>query len=726
MEAKNVRLKQYLLYGIVSFLSGSLLLSVFSALQKIWLGVPLGVWQGYVIPVLFGGGAGVFIGLWYIRLNLYTQKVKQNEERFRTMADYTYDWEYWIDPQGQYVYITPSCERITGYSADEFKQTPDLSIEIIHPEDRVRVIQHFQEELSNHNTFSLEFRIITRNGETRWIGHKCQPVYDDHNNHLGRRGSNRDVTRWMKAKDAIKKREQTLRGIIDEALDGIVLANEQGIITEWNKSQEVISGLKQKKAVGRPLWDVQFQMLPSQQQTSTRYEQTRNTLKQFFKNGSMPWPKSIREATVYQGDGSKQIFQQKIFPIKTKKGYMLGSIARDITDRALAEEAGREQRLLAETLQEVALALTAHVDLPSVLDEILNQLHRLTPYSTANVTLLDDKILRVAHWWGYEAFNAAEMIDTLTQPLDSLPIDAQAIRTRTPILIPDTHQEPRWVTYPETKWIRSHITLPLYHQERVLGVLRLDSDAPNKFSHEDITRLKPLANAASIALENARLYEQALRDADTKAALLKEVNHRVKNNLSAIIGLLYAERRHAKRQNLPAYQAVTQELITRIQGLATAHTLLSDSEWRPLSLSYLVNQLIRTTLQIVSRNQQVMVNVSPSPLQVTPQQANSLAFVVTELTTLYIKYALTEQKSTRLDASITILDTQIQLKFQGILPKCFSTIMQAERDSVGLYLIRNIVKSELHGTIKVDQSTGSTVIVSFRNELGESVDDTRA
>jgi two-component sensor histidine kinase len=254
----------------------------------------------------------------------------------------------------------------------------------------------------------------------------------------------------------------------------------------------------------------------------------------------------------------------------------------------------------------------------------------------------------------------------------------------------------------------------------------LDSDEVNKFSDEDIKRLEPLANAASIALENARLYEQALRDADTKAALLKEINHRVKNNLSAIIGLLYAERRHARLKNLPAYQTIAQELITRIQGLATVHTLLSASEWQPLSLSYLVNQLIRTALQTVSRDKQIIIDVLPSPVQVTPQQANSLALIITELATLYIKYALPEQESTKLDASITAFDTQIQLKFQGISPKCFSAMMQAERDSVGLYLIRNIVKSELHGTIEVDRNTGSTIIVSFRNELGESIDDTGA
>ena len=45
----------------------------------------------------------------------------ENERKFRTVADFTYDWEYWVDPAGDYIYISPSCERITGFTAEEFK-----------------------------------------------------------------------------------------------------------------------------------------------------------------------------------------------------------------------------------------------------------------------------------------------------------------------------------------------------------------------------------------------------------------------------------------------------------------------------------------------------------------------------------------------------------------------------------------------------------------------------
>ena len=62
--------------------------------------------------------------------------VAASEARYRTVADYTYDWEYWSAPDGSLKYVSPSCERITGYSPQEFIDNPSLRHEIIIPEDR--------------------------------------------------------------------------------------------------------------------------------------------------------------------------------------------------------------------------------------------------------------------------------------------------------------------------------------------------------------------------------------------------------------------------------------------------------------------------------------------------------------------------------------------------------------------------------------------------------------
>jgi PAS domain S-box-containing protein len=133
-------------------------------------------------------------------------ELRDSEERLRTVADFTYDWEYWLDPDGDYVYVSPSCERITGYRADEFRNDPKLVEAITHPDDRATVGRHLREEpLEGSEVSPIEFRIITRGGEERWLEHVCQPVYGSDGDYLGRRGSNRDTTERRRAEEALEQ-----------------------------------------------------------------------------------------------------------------------------------------------------------------------------------------------------------------------------------------------------------------------------------------------------------------------------------------------------------------------------------------------------------------------------------------------------------------------------------------------------------------------------------------
>ncbi|MCD4746866.1 MAG: PAS domain S-box protein, partial [Bacteroidales bacterium] len=132
------------------------------------------------------------------------QALINSEEKYRTVADFTYSWEYWIDPNMNFIYVSPSCERISGYKPEDFIQNPKLMEQIIHPDDKDKVFNHSRDiELKSKKVSSLDFRIITSNGDLRWIGHVCRTVYGKDGNHLGWRATNRDITD--------SKREETIR-----------------------------------------------------------------------------------------------------------------------------------------------------------------------------------------------------------------------------------------------------------------------------------------------------------------------------------------------------------------------------------------------------------------------------------------------------------------------------------------------------------------------------------
>ncbi|MEW5720095.1 MAG: PAS domain S-box protein, partial [Chloroflexota bacterium] len=133
------------------------------------------------------------------------EKLRASEERFRTVADFTYDWEYWMDMAGNYVYVSPSCERVTGYRAEEFTSNPRLLEAVVHPDDQPLLMRHVREELDRNEMTSLDFRIIRRDGEMRWLSHNCRMVHGADGRWLGRRGSNRDITDRKRAEEELNR-----------------------------------------------------------------------------------------------------------------------------------------------------------------------------------------------------------------------------------------------------------------------------------------------------------------------------------------------------------------------------------------------------------------------------------------------------------------------------------------------------------------------------------------
>jgi PAS domain S-box-containing protein len=136
------------------------------------------------------------------------EALRKSEEKFRTVADWTYDWEYWISPEAALLYVSPSVERITGYPAEEFQRDPDTYNRIVYSEDQSlwneHEIIHFDK--AANEVSELDFRILTRDGLIKWIHHICRPVFSEDGRFLGRRVSNRDITKRKQAEAMMKMR----------------------------------------------------------------------------------------------------------------------------------------------------------------------------------------------------------------------------------------------------------------------------------------------------------------------------------------------------------------------------------------------------------------------------------------------------------------------------------------------------------------------------------------
>jgi len=192
--------------------------------------------------------------------------------------------------------------------------------------------------------------------------------------------------------------------------------------------------------------------------------------------------------------------------------------SEDQSSFILAQE--QKNRLLAETLRDITLSLASHHTYQEIFAELLRQVRRLVLYTTANVVVLQEDTLVPMEWNGYEARGMKEVITHLRQRVSDYPLDAVAINTRRPMIVTDTHAVPEWVVVPGAEWIRSYVSVPIFLQGEVFALLRLDSNTPGVFSSEDLLNLQSLANAAAVALENARLTQELRRNQERLRAFL--------------------------------------------------------------------------------------------------------------------------------------------------------------------------------------------------------------
>jgi PAS domain S-box-containing protein len=151
-------------------------------------------------------------------LSRANQALRLSEEKYRIVADNTYDWEWWRQAAGRFLYISPSCKRITGYEADDYIGDPDLLLRIMHPDDRAAFLKHQDEVEAACALGEIEFRVVRRDGSVRWIAHACQPVVGPNGDVCGRRGSNRDITERRAADESLRASEILLRRLSSQIM----------------------------------------------------------------------------------------------------------------------------------------------------------------------------------------------------------------------------------------------------------------------------------------------------------------------------------------------------------------------------------------------------------------------------------------------------------------------------------------------------------------------------
>lgn len=223
--------------------------------------------------------------------------------------------------------------------------------------------------------------------------------------------------------------------------------------------------------------------------------------------------------------------------------------------------AEEQRRQLADTLRDIARALTATLDLDEVLSLILESLSQVVLYDSASIFLLEGQRLIIRAWRGFEH---PEAVQNLTLPVEGNHIMARVVARREPLVCADVQQEEGWQNIPGVPIIRGWVGAPLVARGQVVGVLTVDSLQSNAYDEEDVRTVAVFADHAAIAIANAQLLRQTRRQLEEVAFL-----HRTGQALAASLEM----------------EDVLQSLLDSVRdhfGVEAASVALVDEQTREL------------------------------------------------------------------------------------------------------------------------------------------------
>jgi two-component sensor histidine kinase len=390
------------------------------------------------------------------------------------------------------------------------------------------------------------------------------------------------------------------------------------------------------------------------------------------------------------------------------------TVFQDITERKQAEEATQRRAAHLALLNDIGLKVSATLAVEEVLDRAALLLQKYFNYHHVGIFLLDAErsaMVMRARAGQYSHLFPPQHAVPLTQGIVGW-VGTHGNR----LVVNDVTADPHYQNfYPESIPTRAEMCIPIQSKEKIIGALDIQSSQVNAFGEEDILVVEILAGQIAAALENSHLYTQTQINLKERETLLKEVHHRVKNNLQIIISLLSL--RSESIQDEHALQ-VFQDCQNSVRSISFIHEKLYQStNLARISAESYFHDLIQH-LKMVFSGQAVAINilVSIEPVMLDIETAIPCGLIITELITNAIKHAFPasypENAPRSLHIELQSVGDRLKLLVSdnGVgLPPNFTL---EHHHSLGLQLVSLLVK-QLRGSLSISGEGGAAFCIEF-------------
>jgi signal transduction histidine kinase len=239
-------------------------------------------------------------------------------------------------------------------------------------------------------------------------------------------------------------------------------------------------------------------------------------------------PLTLSEKTLY--------FDLQITPVADSLDVLI--VLNDITERKEIEIAEHNQRILAEALRDTAITLNSSLDLNQILNRIVASIGQVVPHDTANIMFIDRDMAHIVRSFGYIDYGLEKFeksISKMQLSPEKTPTLYQVIQRKQAIVVPELDSYNKRYGHSGLGLSGSAVSAPILLGDLVIGLINLNSFKLNFFTSIHAENLQIFANQASVAIQNARLFEQAqeLAAFNERQRLARDLHDSVSQSLFA-------------------------------------------------------------------------------------------------------------------------------------------------------------------------------------------------
>jgi PAS domain S-box-containing protein len=294
-----------------------------------------------------------------------------------------------LDDIGSNVFTSPQLAAVLGYSAEEWASDRELFVKAVHPDDRERVFAEHRRTRETVEPFSMEYRMVAREGRVRWFLDEARVVRDQTGEPVFHHGFLLDITERKELEAALHRSEEELRrerqyveSLLEISPAAIVTLDLDGRVTSWNATAEELFGYTSHEVIGRQLDDLIANRDDLREEAVGFYGELVRTgrfhgvTRRTSKNGSLL---------------DVELFAVSL-AVAESSGYLV--VYQDVTAVAAQQRAERRYRELVEQLP-----LVTYIDEPAVAPSIYisPQIETLLGYSADEWLADPDLFLRLLH-----------------------------------------------------------------------------------------------------------------------------------------------------------------------------------------------------------------------------------------------------------------------------------------------------------------------------------------